>query len=275
MRVLLADIAEAEALVAIERQATLDAEQLQAVTTRLFDAGAASRLEVMTSDNQLLQQRQRQLQAEAALLDAEVVYRMTTGLLEVPTTVPAEAQSTATDIAATHPLLQFLQSDIDVAADQVRQSEISAKGNPQLTLGTRRERGNQFSPQIDTISLQLQVPFGGKNIVASRTSSARLAHVDAEVALRAGRRQLDLALHEAEHELDVTREALPLATQQAALDTERSALARRAFEVGELNLAQVLPAVLEAHNSARLLVQLQFREQRLIADYNQVVGELP
>lgn len=275
VRVLLADIAEAEALVAIEHQATMDAEQLQAVTTRLFDAGAASRLEVMQSDNQLLQQRQRQLQAEAALLDAEVVYRMTTGLLEVPASLPVEVQSTATDIDPAHPLLQLLQSDITVAGDQIRQSEISAKGSPQLTLGTRQERGNLTAPDIDTITVQLQVPFGGRNIVASRTSSARLALVDAEVALRSGQRQLELALHEAEHELDVTRDALPLATEQAALDAERSVLARRAFDVGELNLAQVLPAVLEAHNSARLLVQLQYRERRLIADYNQVVGVLP
>jgi hypothetical protein len=33
--------------------------------------------------------------------------------------------------------------------------------------------------------------------------------------------------------------------------------------------------VVEAHNSARTLVQLQNREQRLIADYNQALGVLP
>jgi len=275
VRTLLADIAEAEQILAIERQATADSEQLQAVTTRLFETGALSRLDVMQSENQLLQQRQREIQANAAMLDAEIVYRMTTGLLVRPAATPAETMASATEISPEHPLLRLLQSEVDVAGDNVRQSEISAKGNPQLTLGTRREQGNRFSPTIDTLTLSLQVPFGGKHVVAARTSTARLAKVDAEVGWRSTQRELQLALHEAEHELDVTREALPLASQQAALDAERSTLAQRAFDAGELTLAQVLAAVVEAHNSARTLVQLQNREQRLIADYNQALGVLP
>jgi outer membrane protein TolC len=229
----------------------------------------------MQSENQLLQQRQREIQANAAMLDAEIVYRMTTGLLVRPAATPAETMASATEISPEHPLLRLLQSEVDVAGDNVRQSEISAKGNPQLTLGTRREQGNRFSPTIDTLTLSLQVPFGGKHVVAARTSTARLAKVDAEVGWRSTQRELQLALHEAEHELDVTREALPLASQQAALDAERSTLAQRAFDAGELTLAQVLAAVVEAHNSARTLVQLQNREQRLIADYNQALGVLP
>jgi outer membrane protein TolC len=245
------------------------------VTTRLFEAGALSRLDVMQSDNQLLQQRQREIQAQAAMLDAEIVYRLTTGLLVRPATAITETMASATDITPEHPLLQLLQSEVEVADSTVQQTEISAKGNPQLTVGTRREKGNSLSPTVDTLTLSLQVPFGGKDIVAARTSSARLAKVDAEVAWRRAQRELQLALHEAEHELDVTRAELPLATQQATLDSERSRLARRAFDAGELTLAQVLTAVLEAHNSARALVVLQQREQRLIADYNQALGVLP
>jgi cobalt-zinc-cadmium efflux system outer membrane protein len=248
---------------------------VSAATTRLFDAGAVSRLDVMQSQNQLLQQRQREITAEAAMHDAEIVYKMTTGLATRPQSLPTEALSALTEISSGHPVLQYLQSDVAVAAGQLRQTEISAKGSPQMTVGTRREQGNSASPVIDTITLSVQVPFGGKNIVSARTSGARLAQTDAEVAWRAAERQLQLALHEAEHELDVTRQALPLAQEQAAIDAERSVLAQRAFDAGELTLPQVLAAVQEARNSARTLTQLQHREQRLIAEYNQAVGVLP
>ena len=275
VRGLLADMSESRELLAIEHEATLNAEQVSAATTRLFDAGAVSRLDVMQSQNQLLQQRQREITAEAAMHDAEIVYKMTTGLATRPQSLPTEALSALTEISSEHPVLQYLQSDVAVAAGQLRQTEISAKGSPQMTVGTRREQGNSASPVIDTITLSVQVPFGGKNIVSARTSGARLAQTDAEVAWRAAERQLQLALHEAEHELDVTRQALPLAQEQAAIDAERSVLAQRAFDAGELTLPQVLAAVQEARNSARTLTQLQHREQRLIAEYNQAVGVLP
>lgn len=275
VRTLLADISEAEQLLTLESEATADAVQITAVTTRLFEAGAVARLDVLQSENLLLQQQQRQLQAEAALQDAEIVYRLTTGLDVKPATALMEVQTTTSEISASHPLLQYLQSDVDVAAGSVRQSEIAALGNPQLTIGTRRQRGDRFQPTIDSLSIGVSVPFGGRSFVSSRTSAARLQQVEAETQYHSTHRQLQLALHEAEHELSVTRTALPLAERQASLAAERRELAQRAFAAGELTLVQVLSAVQEARSSARELVLRQQQERRLIAEYNQVLGVVP
>jgi outer membrane protein TolC len=111
--------------------------------------------------------------------------------------------------------------------------------------------------------------------VSSTTSAARRSKVDAEVELLAARRALGLALHDAEHELDTVRAALPLAREQAALAEQRSRMAQTAFEVGELTMVQVVPALQDARSSQRELLQLQLREQRLISYYNQALGNVP
>jgi outer membrane protein, heavy metal efflux system len=275
VRTLLTNLVETEQLLAIEQQSTANAQQVHNVTKRLFETGAVARMEVMQSEALLLEQGRREIQATAMFHDAEVVYRITTGLEVRPTQVFNEQQSSATEQTADHPLLQFLQSSIDVANANVRQTEIAAKGSPQLTVGTRRQRADRFQPTIDSLSLSLTVPFGGKAAVASRTTTARMQAVDAEVVYHNTLRELQLALHEAEHELDVTRESLPLAQQQAALSAERQQLTQRAFDAGELTLVPVLSAVEDARQSARDLVLLQQKQQRLIAEYNQALGVLP
>lgn len=275
VRARLAAIEVAELDLHIEAEATATAQELVGVTRRLFTAGAVARLEVLQAESMLLAQQRALLDAEAALVDAEREYTVLTGLTRRPAEPHREQSSPLLEIPDDHPWLRLLQAEVAVAEGNVRQNEISNKGSPQLTFGTRRERGDRFTPYTDALSLTFSVPFGGKSWVSAQTSAARMQQVDTEVQLHAARRDLQRLLHEAEHSLFVTREALPLAQQEAALGEERSAMARAAFAAGELTLQQVLPAVQEATRARRAWQSLQLQEQRLIADYNQYVGVLP
>jgi outer membrane protein, heavy metal efflux system len=275
LRAVLADIAEAEILLASEREATATAAELVQVTTALFAAGVVARLDVMQTENLLLEQRKRELQGEAALVDAEIAYRLLTGLEVRPAEPLVEAQVATEEIAETHPLLQYLQSDIAIATASIKQSEIAALGNPQLGLGSRRERGDGSLPYTDTVNISLTVPFGGKSYVSAQSSAARRGKVDAEVQYLSTWRALQQALHEVEHELFLASQALPLAEQQAALGSERQAMAQGAFAQGEVSLIQVLAAVQEARIAARDLQQLRLQQQRLAGEYNQIIGVLP
>lgn len=275
LRTALADMHEAEVLLGLERMATATAEEVLRTSEALFGAGAIARVEVMQSRHLLLEQQRRLYEAEAALVDSEIVYEYLTGLNERPAAQHTETQIALDDIGADHPLLRYLESEVAVLDGAVRQSEISAKGNPQLQIASRRERGDRFTPYTDSVNLALTIPFGGKAYVDSQTSAARRGKVDAEVRYRQAQRELERALHDAEHELFIVRQALPLAREQAALGTERETLARSAFEQAELALPQVLLAVQEAHAARRELALLEAREQRLVAEYNQLTGVLP
>lgn len=275
LRSILADITEAEMLLGIERETTATASELVRVTTALADAGAVARLDVMQAQNLLLEQRKREMQAEAALVDAEISYGLLTGLTQRPAAAHTEQQANAQEIDNTHPLLQYLQSEVDVAAAAIKQSEIAAKGNPQLGIGSRRERGDGTIPYTDTINISLTIPIGGKSWVSAQTSSARRQKVDAEVRYLNTQRTLQQALHEVEHELFLADQALPLAEQQAALGSERQSMAQVAFAEGEVTLAQALPAIQEARSARRELELLVLRRQRLVTEYNQIIGVLP
>jgi outer membrane protein TolC len=275
VRLRLADIESAELALQLESDATAAVQELLDVTQRLFAAGAVPRLDVLQAESLLLTQQQQLLAVEAEMVDAEREYSVLTGLRQRPALPHREALSPLAEPRDDHPWLRYLQSEVAVAEGNVRQSELSNKGSPQLTLGTRRDRGDRFQPYTDALAISLSVPIGGKSHVSSRTSAARMAQVDAEVQLHAARRELQRLLHEAEHALYVTQQTLPLAQQQAELGEQRSAMARAAFSAGELTLLQVLPAVQEAARAQRAWQQLQLREQRQIIEYNQFVGVLP
>lgn len=275
LRMALAAIETAETQLHLQEQAVATASSVHDATQRLFDAGAVARLDVLQAENLLLTEQQALLQAEAALVDSEREYVVLTGLQERPAAAHREQLTALEDINEQHPLLGYLQSEVAVAASNVRQNEISNKGNPQLMVGTRRERGDRFAPWIDTVAVSVSIPVGGKSFVSSRTSSARREQADAEVQVLGTRRELQRSLHEAEHELYVTRLALPLAEQQSQLGQQRSTMARSAFEAGETNLTQVLLAVQEAARAQREYSLLLLQEQHLITEYNHFAGVLP
>src|SRR5690606_39180421 len=148
-------------------------------------------------------------------------------------------------------LLRYLQNEITLAESAIEQDAIAARGNPQLTLGSRRERGDRFSPYTDSVNLSLTIPIGGKSYVSSRSSSARRQKVDMEVQYRNTQRSLQMALHDVEHEIELVAAATLLATEQARLGEQRRLMAQSAFAEGELTLLQTLPAVQEALAATR------------------------
>lgn len=278
LRTVLADIAEAESLLQLERDATANAQELVGTTRVLYENGQVPRLELLQAQNLLLAQQQHEFAAEAALVDAEIAYRELTGLDQRPVRLPAESRHAAETIAeveGSHPLLRYLHGEVLLAQAGVEQSAQSARGSPQLGLGARRERGDRFTPFTDSINLSLQIPIGGRSWVDSRTSAARRTQVEAEVRWLQAQRELDRALHEAEHELDVAERSLPLAQEQARLASERLAMAEVAFAEGEIDMSRLLPAVQEARSAEQSLQLLELRLQRLVTDYNQILGVLP
>jgi cobalt-zinc-cadmium efflux system outer membrane protein len=275
LRMMLADIEEAETAMTLEQAAQARADELHDITRRMFEAGEVSRLDVMQAETLALEHLKNVLEAEASMVDAEREYNVYTGLDTRPETGHREELSSLEEPVANHPLLLFMNSQVSLADAGIKQSEISAKGNPQLTIGTRRERPDQFQPYIDSVGITLNIPIGGKSIVAARTSAARLQKTDAEVELLNARRLLERDIHEAEHGLFVTRESLPLSQQRFELASENSRLARSAFEAGELTLAQVILVMQQEIESERELRMLQLQEQRQITEYNHLIGVMP
>lgn len=275
VRAVLADMVEAEAMLALEQQSTVEAERLLEITNALFAAGALPQLDVLQVQALLLEQQKIELHAEAALVDSEREYTVLTGLTMRPAAAYRESQSSLEEIQSDHPILRFLSSGVELADANISKVRREASGTPTMMVGVRRERGNRLQPYTDSLGLSFSVPFGGSASVSAGVSEARREKVDAEIQLMNVRRELGMQLHEVEHELFIVSESLGLSETQTTLNQQRYEMALVAFETGETNLTQVVIALQQARASEKELQGLSLQQQRLFTEFNQTIGILP
>lgn len=275
LRGALADMQQADALLAAEQLATADTLQLLGIAESLHAAGESAQREVLQARALVLAQQRNELAAEASRVDAERSYATLTGLNVRPATAHAETIQSAEEVSREHPLLQLLQSDVDLASAEIDKAEASARGNPTLSIGSRRQRAGYFAEYEDALALSLNIPFGGRAHVDAATSTARRTKVDADVRYLTTLRELNLQLHEVEHELFTLDESLPLSEEQAQLARQQWEMARAAFEAGETDMSQVVIALQQSRLTARDLDALALRHARLITEFNQIIGVLP
>jgi len=186
-----------------------------------------------------------------------------------PASPHSEVRVISEEVASTHPQLQLLQTSLDLQDANISKAETAAKGNPVLTLGSRRI-GNETA-----VAVSLIIPFGGKSFVGVAGSTARRAKVDIEVQYYTALRKLNAQLHEVEHQLFTLDQALPLSQEQAQLSRAQWTMASSAFELGETNLSQVVIAMQQARSSAKNFETMTMQYQRLITESNQIIGVLP
>jgi len=275
VRNVLADLAEAEAMLEIARQASVDAERLVAITLSMESAGAAAQADVLQARTQLLQQQQLELQAEAELGIAERRYSILTGLSIKPADALSESIVSARVLSAAHPTLKFLQSQVDIASAGVALTRHQSNGRANMSVGVRRERGVRLQPFTDSFGVSLSLPFGSNPATAASVSVARTQQVDAEIRLLQTRRQLEGRLRELEREMTLATDSLALGQERVAIASQRYEMSLSAFEVGESDLTQVVIAQQQARQSERDLASLTLDQQRLISEYNQTIGVLP
>ena len=193
----------------------------------------------------------------------------------VPTSPHTETLIASEEVSPDHPLLQYLQSSVDLQDANIRKSETAAKGNPTLTIGSRRQKANAYADYENALAISVSIPFGGKTFVGAAGSSARRAKVDAEVQYFTALRELNAQLHEVEHQLFTLDQALPLSEEQAALSQTQWDMARSAFELGETDISRVVIAMQQARATAKEFETLSMQYQRLITESNQIIGVLP
>lgn len=275
LRSSLADLEDATAMLALEQQATSDAQDLLQIVQTLYASGEVAQLEVLQARSLLLTQRRNELEADALHVDAERTYSVLTGLHVAPATAHTETLSTQDEIPPSHPQLYSLQRDIDLQDANITKAEHGAKGNPSLSLGSRRQKDGPRAGYSDALTLSLSIPFGGQSFISAAASSARRAKVDAEVAYFSVLRELNGQLHEVEHTLYTIGLELPLLEEEAGLARQQWEMARTAFELGETDMSRVVLAMQLARNSEKAYRMLALRQERLITEFNQIIGELP
>ncbi|MEZ5491730.1 MAG: TolC family protein [Gammaproteobacteria bacterium] len=275
VRAVLAELAAAESLLDIARQADSEAQRLVTITTDMAEAGASAQSDVLQARTLRLQRQQAVIQARTRLASAEQAYAVLTGLAMRPAARLVEVIEPAVAIPQSHPTLHFLQTQLAIASAKVNLARHQASGRPALSLGVRRERGDRLQPYIDSLAVSVSVPIGKSPATAASVGLARSDEVDAEVTLIETRRQLEQRRAQIDQELALLGESVQLGVEQVAITAQRYEMSIAAFEVGEIDLTQVVIAQQQATQARMDLETLRLRRQRISSEYNQIIGVLP
>ena len=259
---------------AVQREHVKVFERILAQLQRRLAAGDVARYDTLLAEQELLTTREAIRVAEADLVDAGRQYYVRTGLREIPADY-RETRSTRTAIELSHPALAAANVQVELArrehAVALRQSDT----RPSLTFNVKRERGFANEPIVDSVGVGVEVPLGSGGRNRTRIAGTSLALTNAEVARQRLRRELENALHEAHHRLEVIARQLVDAERASALGDEQLRMRTLAFAAGEISLQDLLLTERRQFTAKTHLEQLRIERDYAIAQYNQAVGELP
>jgi outer membrane protein TolC len=269
------EIAWQKNLLALSTQEMNAAKSIENKVRRRFELGELARTDLLLAQEESLRKQTALLSAQTEVQHAQKRYELFTGLNHIPSDYQ-EKLSTIEEVSLEHPFLNQAQSKVLQAQAQVQVSRAEKRENPQVVLGVRRERTRyNDDPYQNSVGLSVRIPLGNEAHAATRITTAERVQTELQSERDLLKRDLEVALHEAEHMLNTYRETLVLAKQQHQLAQENLRLTRQAFEIGETDLVSLQRVQALAFAAERAALQQNLAVQRAIARYNQAVGVLP
>jgi outer membrane protein TolC len=250
-------------------------QQLLATIKRRVELGDLARSDQLLAESDVLDKKSLLVLAEAEVMHSRYAYKNLTRLDKAPKQFEEKLSKTAA-IHEQHPAIAAANAVVERAQAEVEFTRLSKQGNqPSILIGSQHERSSNREGFNNETNLVLQIPIGGDAWNSPYVSQANIA-LNQKIADRAGlMRRLEKALHEAEHNLEVDKSALELASQRKDIAETHLGMSRMAFEAGEIPLIDFLKIQANAQSAIRDAMERAILLQRDTAFYNQVVGELP
>lgn len=251
-------------------------DQLLAKVQRRVELGDLSRADLLLAESESLQKRSVMTQAEAELMHARKRYSTVTQMVKIPSDFQ-EKLVALTEIQQNHPALGAINSLIERKQAELNTVKLVGSGQTNVAVGVNSDQftGDERSNRTASFNIGVTVPFGGSAHLAPRVAAVNVELNKLFAEREQLHRDLEQTHHEAEHNLEVNRAELSIATKLQQVAEEHLKMNQSSFSAGEINLMDLLriqsrtqQAVLNAKQRAIML-------QRDIALYNQAVGVLP
>jgi len=249
------------------------ANKLQSDVDMRYRAGELARTDAMLAEQETLRVEKEKVRAEAELMHARHRYYVLTGLRELPASY-TENQSNLEDYSQS-PIWLEAQSKVGLAETERDLVQVESHENMRVLLNARSSKGAFDTTNNDSIGVHVRVPFGGEASAAPARAAAEMVVGNALTEREAMKFELETAMHEAEHNLSVSRAELTIATKQHEIARESLTLAQKAFQLGETDLVSLLRVQAQSFEAERVFTTRQIQVQWDIARYNQTVGVLP
>lgn len=251
-------------------------EQLLHKVQRRVELGDLPRADLLLAQTEYLQKRSQLTQAEAELMHSRKRYSNITQIKKVP----AQHQENLADIPEVqqnHPALVAINQLIGRKQAELDALKRVGSGQTNITVGVNSDQmtSDPRSNKTASFNIGVTVPFGGDAHLAPQ-----LAAINVELNQLISEREqmartLDLAHHEAEHNLEVNRIELGIANELQQMAEQHLKMTQTSFAVGEINLMDLLKIQSRTQQAVLNARQRAIQLQRDIALYNQAVGVMP
>lgn len=249
------------------------AKKLQSDVEKRYRAGELARTDAMLAEQETLRVEKEKIRAEAEVMHARHRYYLLTGLRELPASY-AEKQSSLEDYRQS-PIWLEAQSKVGVAETERDLAQVESRENMRVLLNVRNSKGAFDTTDNDSVGVQVRIPFGGEAGAAPIRAVAEMVVGNALTEREAMKFELEAAMHEAEHNLSVSRAELTIAAKQYEIARESLTLAQKAFQLGETDLVSLMRVQAQTFEAERAFTTRQIQVQWDTARYNQTVGVLP
>ncbi len=250
------------------------ASQLQRDIEKRVNLGDMAQKDLLIAQTETLQAESERINAEAEAQHAKFRYKNLTGLSMMPAEF-TEIKSAKIDVQEAHPALIDANSKIALSAEQRNLVRIENRDNPMVTISTRSLRGASDAQYNSSLGITLRIPLQSATRNAPLQAASEMQYAESQANLSKLKLLLAAAMHEAEHNLEVGTAQLGVLTQQNIIAQQSLSVTRKAFQLGELDLIDLLRVQAQAFNAERSLINQQIQQLWNTARYNQAVGELP
>jgi outer membrane protein TolC len=251
------------------------AEKLSAVVKRRVDLGDLARADLLLAESDRLEKKTNLIQMEAEVMHARHNYQNLTRMDRAPTSFE-EHQSTSQALDERHPSMAAATAAVERAQAEVEFISHSKQGNqPSALIGTDSTTFDGSGSYGTGVNIVLQIPVGGDDWHAPQVAQANLVLNEKIIQREKLWRQLEKALHEAQHNIEVDQAALEIAKERKKIAETQLKMSHVAFESGEIALIDYLKIQANAFAAIQESTQRGIVLQKDTAIYNQVIGVTP
>ena len=263
-----------QGLAVIANAKYMAANQLQLDIEKRVKLGDMAQKDLLVALTESLQAESEKIYAEAEVQHAKFRYINLTGLKIIPAEF-VEKKSNKNDTDETHPALLDANGKVALSDERRNLTKIESRDNPTVLIGTRSLRGASDTSYNYSLGITLRIPLQSESRNAPLQAAAEMHYAESQVNLSQLKLLLAAAMHEAEHNLEVGNAQLEVLTKQHNIAQQSLSVTRKAFQLGELDLSDLMRVQIQAFNTEKSLKNQQIQQLWNTARYNQAVGELP
>ena len=263
----------AETAQELARNRLAAARQIEADVARRTRAGDLARADLLLSQGETISAQATLADAERQLIAARQAYKRIVGDDAIPEVQP-ETVANDRDIAL-HPLLVSKRNRLEAAQAKARLVSETRRDNPELSLGTRRERGEFEERYSSTVAVAIKIPLGTESRNAPRIAAAQAESTEAEVEYLRQRFDIEQDIQRARSDLEIAKQRAELAESRRAFADENLQLIKKAFSLGEKSLFEFQRTQAVLNEAALAASEASIEMNRTFARLNQAMGVLP